>query len=117
MHPVTRATVPLHSAGAESPAGPGHSRGPARGADATKALSAGQPGHELRTGLRRPPAGLVDDRAEGGDTAMIEFAGRGCGDQAGLDHAEVLARHRQSRWPRRPGAGPGEYAEDLGLAG
>jgi hypothetical protein len=116
MHLVTAGTVPLPPADAESPAGPGHFRGPTLGADAITILPAAQPGHELRTILRRPPVRLADGRVEGGETARIELTCRGCDDQAGLDYAEVLARHQQLRGPRRLGPGPAEYAEHLGLA-
>ena len=115
MHVVTAGTVPL-PAGAESPAGPGHSRGPTLGDDATTILPAGRPGRELRTILRRPPVRLADGPAEGGDSAVVELTCHDCGDQAGLDYAKVPARHQQLRAPRRLGAGPTEYAERLGLA-
>jgi hypothetical protein len=60
----------------------------------------GQPGHGGTAFLRNQPARSADDRIGGGYTGVYELICADCGDDPGLDYAQVAPRLQRLRGPR-----------------
>jgi hypothetical protein len=75
---------------------------------------AGQPGHGGPAFLRNQPARSADDRVHGGYSGVYELICPDCGDDPGLDYAQVAPRLQRLRGPRPIAQGLAAYHQHLG---
>jgi hypothetical protein len=76
-------------------------------------MTAGQLGHGWAVVLRRQPASITDGQAEGGYTDAFEIICCDCGDDPGLDYAEVSPELQRVRGPYPLTAGAVTYEKHI----